>query len=415
MKRPFKSSVCYALLAVLATIAQSVSLHANEAREWTSSDGRSLNATVIQIDSKQKTIHLARSSDGQTFTLDWKRLSPADREWIKDTLEAQHNKPPSTSKQKITLAELPESFELDDVPMVKQKNNYCVPASATMIAGFHGLETDQDQVAKLSSGASEGNRGTYPSDMLLAMEKLGFKGNSLNWEAETFNTAAMPLIRRALIESGPIYISFKPGVFGTMGHGCVIIGYDDRRREMTFHNPWGNVFVKTYDLVAVEGYGVVFIDPPTVAPIASDRFIAEIQTKIHAFDGDFLKLTQDLNQANVPNELVWCSRRDSRDDQRFAKDTARRDGRTILELAFRRNPAVLIPYSPKGETTAYYFVTRPPEGGASFMVREITAGGWSEPELKTLGSLTRYWTTRFTVPDQADPVWELPMIELRTR
>ena len=73
---------------------------------------------------------------------------------------------------------------------------------------------------------------------------------------------------------------------------------------------------------------------------------------------------------------------------------------------------MLIPASPKGETKKYYFVTRPPKGGASFMVHEITERGWSDATLKTLGSLTREWATAFTSPDRPETIWELPMIEL---
>ena len=287
MKYRFKRRVRPLTFVALAYASLTASPHANEARERTSTDGRSLTASIIQIDPAQATIELARSSDGQTFTLEWKQLSQADIAWISNHLKSQQSKPASIPKTAPALAKLPESFELKDVPMVKQKNNYCVPASATMIAGYHGLETDQDQVAKLSSEASESNQGTYPSDMLLAMQKLGFQGAPLHWEYENFTATALPAIRRALVESGPVYISFKKNVFGTMGHGCVIIGYDDRNSEMTFHNPWGNVFVKTYEAVAMDGYGVVFIDPPTVAPIASDVFIKEIQSKVPSFNGDF--------------------------------------------------------------------------------------------------------------------------------
>jgi len=130
------------------------------------------------------------------------------------------------------------------------------------------------------------------------------------------------------------------------------------------------------------------------------------------FDGDFLALATRLNQAGIAHRLVWCSRRDARHDKRFARDTARDDGRMILELAFERNPAVLIPYSEEGETRRYQYVTRPPEGGARFLVRRIDKRGWSEPELQTLGSLTRYWATTFTAEDREDEIWELPMIEL---
>lgn len=308
---------------------------------------------------------------------------------------------------------LPTAFKLRKVPMVTQRENFCVPASAAMIAGYHGIKTDQDQIAQLSSEASISNEGTYPSDMALAMQKLGFDGKTLIWEDEAdFNAKVLPAIRHSLVETGPIYISFRPGAFGAMGHGCVIIGYDDRREELFFHNPWGNKFTKTYGEVAAFGYGIVQFDPPRAAPIASDTFIAQIQQHAPRFDGDFVVLASRLKDAGLPFDLVWCSRRDARDDERFASDTAREDGRKILELAFRRNPAVLIPSSPDGKTKKYYFVTRPAKGGASFMVREITERGWSDAQLKTLGSLTREWATAFTIAEQTAPVWELPMIEL---
>ena len=189
--------------------------------------------------------------------------------------------------------------------MVTQKGNFCVPASAAMIAGFHGIKTDQDQIAQLSSEASISNEGTYPSDMSLAMAKLGFDGHTLIWKDEAeFNDQALPTIRRALVDTGPIYISFRPGVFGTMGHGCVIIGYDDRREEMLFYNPWGNQFKKEYDEVATDGYGIVRFDPPRAAPIASDALIAQIQQHAPRFDGDFLALANRLKQAGQSFELL---------------------------------------------------------------------------------------------------------------
>jgi len=307
---------------------------------------------------------------------------------------------------------LPQEFILKDVPMVKQRNSYCVPASAAMIAGFHGVETNQNEIAKLSSEGSQSNRGTYPRDMLLAMKKLGFSGRQVHWQPNNFMADILPLIRSTLVECGPIYVSFNPGVFGSSGHGCVIIGYDDRRGELILHNPWGRVFKTEYEELAKNAHGIAIIDPPIKAPIASEEFVAQIQSIIPKFEGDFRNLQIRLSQMGQKSTLVWCNRRDERDNRRFARDTARRDGRKILELSFERNPAVFIPRSPDGETGMYLFVTRPPQGGADFLVREITAEGWSEPELQTLGSLTRHWTTSFSNPGTNQKIWELPMIEL---
>ncbi len=156
---------------------------------------------------------------------------------------------------------------------------------------------------------------------------------------------------------------------------------------------------------------MVFIDPPLPAPVASGTFIEGIKKALPVFVGDFVKLHHTLRRKDISHELIWCSRRDARSDRRFARDTAREDGRQILELAFERNPAVLIPRSPDGRTEAYLFVTRPPEGGARFQVREIDEQGWSEPSLWTLGRLTREWTTALKDKD-GNEIWELPMIEL---
>ena len=386
-------------------------------RDWTADDGRTIEARVLEIDADKRTVRMARA-DNFRFEIEWARFaaddqallqSAADRKVSPDAQAAE----PTGNDSNETAAKLPVSFALKKVPMVKQKGNFCVPASASMIAGFHGLETDQDEVARLSSAMSAGNQGTYPSDMLLAMQKLGFSGSIVRWqESGEFHERILPTIRRTLVETGPIYISFKPGVFGPAGHGCVIVGYDDRREELHFYNPWGEEFEKSYSRVAIDGYGLVFIDPPKPAPVATEALVERVRAALPRFDGDFLEISAQLKRHGQANELIWCSRRDARSDKRFARDTARDDGRKILELAFERNPAVLIPHSVGGRTEKCYFVTRPPEGGARFQVHTIDKSGWSGPELKTLGRLTRHWVTEFTVAGQSGKVWELPMIEL---
>ena len=98
--------------------------------------------------------------------------------------------------------------------MIQQKGNYCVPASAAMIAEFHDIKTNQEQLAELSSEMSANNLGTYPSDMILAMQKLGFVAHALHWEDQAvFTEKILPEIRRTLYETGPIYVSFRPNIF----------------------------------------------------------------------------------------------------------------------------------------------------------------------------------------------------------
>lgn len=382
---------------------------------WRSVDGRHIEARVLEIDPHNAIVRMERS-DGLTFTIPWDRLIKEDIERLQKKANGAAPAAPeagATDDSGQDVIVLPDKWELKDVPMIIQKGNFCVPASATMIAGYHGIKTDQDEVAHLSSEMSATNQGTYPNDMLLAMHKLGFKGESLRWKSkEVFFNSTLPAIRRALVKKGPIYISYRPGVFGQMGHGCVIIGYNDRREEMHFYNPWGEAFKKDYARVAIEAYGVVLIDPPMAAPVATEQFVREMNAVLPKFTGNFLQLSAHLKQAHQKHELVWCSRRDKRDDSRFARNTAREDGRKILELAFERNPAVMIPHSNDGKIQKYYFVTRPPQGGARFLVRVIDEMGWSEPELYTLGSLTRNWASSFPIESSPGEFWELPMIEL---
>lgn len=383
---------------------------------WRSADGRKIAASVLELNLEEASVKMKRA-DGFVFSIDFDQFAAADADRLRAAAHAEQSssnpepEAPEDAEQSST-GKLPDDFELKKVPMVRQKGNFCVPASATMIAGFHGIETDQDQIAFLSSAQSFGNQGTSPNDMVLAMRKLGFEGQPLYWKNPTdFDNKVLPAIRKALVQEGPIYISFGPGVFGDSGHGCVIIGYHDRKEELTFHNPWGNVFTKDYIDVARQARGIVILAAPAPAPIASDAFIEKIQSSIPKFTGKMTELPRALAASRQPHELVWCSRRDARDDKRFAVDTARDDGRKILSLAFRRNPAVLLPANNrKGETEKYYFVTRPLEG-ARFWVREIRADGWTEPELFTLGSITRVWPTRIeSGPEKF--IWELPMIEL---
>ncbi|PXA04102.1 hypothetical protein DDZ13_08675 [Coraliomargarita sinensis] len=401
-------------------ISLAVTLSADDLKSeqiWKSVDGRKITASLLEIDPAAKTAKLRRN-DGMVFTIGFDQFASADAAKLRDAAEEMLDQkaeatPVANTEKEQGRKELPGDFELEDVPMVRQKGSYCVPASAAMIAGFHNIDTDQDQIAFLSSEGSFNNRGTNPRDMFLAMKKLGFDGRALYWsKPEDFRKSVLPSIRKALVEHGPIYISFKPGVFGDSGHGCIIIGYHDRKEELIFHNPWGNVFEKGYDDVASQARGIVLIFAPEPAPIASEAFVKRIQDIVPKFDGSILQVARILKTKEQRHELVWCSRRDARDDERFAADTARDDGRKILDLAFHRNPAVLLPGNDEGKTVKYYFVTRPPEGGARFMAREITPEGWTEPELVTLGSLTRAWPTLIESDNPEKFIWELPMIEL---
>ena len=70
-----------------------------------------------------------------------------------------------------------------------------------------------------------------------------------------------------------------------MGHGCVIVGYDDRKAEH-FHNPWGTTFEKSYAAVALQSAGIVYIQAPKECPVATDEKIIAFQRKMPRLTGD---------------------------------------------------------------------------------------------------------------------------------
>lgn len=406
--------LCLCCLTSITCISSLYAVDLSATRKWTSNDGNSMQARLLDAanldalrfqlaDGRQASIPLSRLSDAdQTAILTWLKHTEASIQNFQTALEG--------------LEPLPQKYQLKRVPIIEQYGNFCVPASAAMIANFHDIEIDQFEIAQLTSAESVGNQGTYPVDMLMALKKIGFTGREVSWKKPTqFHSQILTQIRKALVQKGPIYVSFKPGVFGFSGHGCVIVGYDDRKEELHFHNPWGNTFKKSYARVAYESDGLVIIEPPRIRPVATENAIARFKNKFPTLEKsqlEILELLKQFKENSVKFDILWCNRYDTLDDRKFADETAKKDGRLILKLAFRRNPAVLIPNSPKGLTESYYFVTRPPQGGARYTVREINANGWSEPELKTLGSLTREWPTRLKNDAEKRTLWQLPLFEL---
>ena len=71
----FQALLCVAIIGISWVVA-------DDARTWTSTDGRSLSATYLS--SSTDSVELKRASDGQTFSLPLAKLSEADRKWVGD-------------------------------------------------------------------------------------------------------------------------------------------------------------------------------------------------------------------------------------------------------------------------------------------------------------------------------------------
>ncbi|MGI8604200.1 MAG: alpha/beta fold hydrolase [Verrucomicrobiales bacterium] len=80
MKLTPASGICF--LGIISSVLS--------AREWTSSDGKKLEADFVS--SSGDSVTLKRGSDGREFTLPLARLSPADRDWVKEQSSSEKAK-----------------------------------------------------------------------------------------------------------------------------------------------------------------------------------------------------------------------------------------------------------------------------------------------------------------------------------
>ena len=130
-----------------------------EMRKWTSNDGRTMQAQLINADSLEALQFKLKS--GQKAQIPITRLSEADatfivmwqqsQEALSEPTEADLKQSNENDAVEHAKEKLPRKFILKRMPMGVQFGNYCVPASAAMIANFHDLDIDQYQIAQLSS------------------------------------------------------------------------------------------------------------------------------------------------------------------------------------------------------------------------------------------------------------------------
>lgn len=400
------------LRAALAVVLLGVCLLSEAAgavREFTSVKGQQMRAEVLAVNAAAKTVTLVRLPDRMQFTVSWDLFSVEDQAYLATWGKQEAEKPP---------VQVPRKVRLRGVPMVVQHGNFCVPASAAMIAQYHGLRVDQYLIATLSSAGSIGNAGTYPADMALAMEKLGFQTQTENWhlqkgEKEAFERDILPIIREGIATQGPVYVSYRAGVFGDGGHGCVIIGYDDGKKQFDLHNPWGRKFRENYDDFLWKARGIVRVEPLKNLPAASAEFIDSVQGKITGLPASMEHLWVWLQASGLTTRFTYCSRKDERESRRFAEQTARREGRLILDLAFVRSSAVVLPQSDAQGALVGLFIVTEPDSGARFTCRYFDGKDWHPPQLLNLGDLNKAWATQILPSNNnGAPAWDLPMIEL---
>ncbi len=315
-------------------------------------------------------------------------------------------------------APTPPRFEVKNVPLEKQEGSYCVPASAVMIAGHHGFRITQKQLAHLSSDASRKHRGTWSGDMARAMEALGFYSETRLWadldtkeDFARFQREILPFIRHALLRDGPLYVSFKPGVYGPGGgHGCVIVGYNDGNNgSFEIHNPWGRREKHSYRDFSRGACEVVrFHLPPPVsgdsAPLAAKVVAAFPRAPVDLTDAQ-----QFLRAAGLRSFLRFHARHDRREDSHEVERWALAQGPRILRATLARHSACLLPAVREGRIVGWHLLRLEGED-PNPIVRSCGPQGWTAPSRIPLDSLLKTWSTPVNIPGES--AWDMPVFEI---
>lgn len=113
-----------------------------------------------------------------------------------------------------------------NVPFIKQKPDYCGPASLAMIFNFYGLNVSQDDIAR--EIFSTELKGTLSLEMVSYAFKKGF-------DADVYNGSMADL--RAKLEAGfPLIVSHKAEKNDKRIHYLVVFGFDDGKEVFYSHS-----------------------------------------------------------------------------------------------------------------------------------------------------------------------------------
>ena len=311
----------------------------------------------------------------------------------------------------------PKRLGLDRVPIIKQEGRYCVPASAAMIANYHGLPINQHQLAHMSSTRSRNHQGTYAGDMANAMESLGFMAETKRWappetkeDYTRFEDEVMTFVRAALNENGPLYVSFKPGVFGDSGHGCVIVEYTDASQgTIGLNNPWGRRDRMSYRDFSQNAREVIRFHK--LAPATSDGKALEtsVVAALHRMPADLTDAMNLLRSAGLKPVLRLHGRHDRRDDAFEMQRWALAQGQRIVSSSLVHHAVLLVPRCHEDRIVGWFLLRR--EGdNPNPMVRLRNVQAWQEATRAPLSAIYKSWASPVNTLYQS--AWDIPLIEL---
>lgn len=134
-----------------------------------------------------------------------------------------------------TEGPLPKKSQLHDVPHnpSKQKGPDCAPDSLRMILTYRGKNIANDQVIPRLLDAIGAKRGRGGGTTFGQMQQIAVE----YFDLPTFIIANCDLdsMKAAIVNEWPPIVSYRVGMRSY--HAVVAVGYDDKRRSMSVHDP----------------------------------------------------------------------------------------------------------------------------------------------------------------------------------
>jgi predicted double-glycine peptidase len=123
--------------------------------------------------------------------------------------------------------ELPSKFYIPSVPHVRQLQNYCGPASLSMVLNFWGSQTNQKTIGQTVFDRKQ--QATNGGDLLVYARNLGYSAYSYN--------SNMNDLKWKLASGIPIIVQQYFATNDNTYHFRVIIGYNDNDSTFTVSDP----------------------------------------------------------------------------------------------------------------------------------------------------------------------------------
>lgn len=147
-------------------------------------------------------------------------------------LEQKHNTLDTQEGNSIKISELPERFQLHDVPHnpIKQKGTDCGPDSLRMVLNYRGKNVSQDwDIPQLLSGS----RGTNGGTTLRQMQEIA--ANYYKLPSFLIYNCDLESIKAMIVNKWPPVIGYRSS--GNLYHAVVAVGYDNKRSNMLVNDP----------------------------------------------------------------------------------------------------------------------------------------------------------------------------------